>query len=99
MSTGQVENDPLLTPPALEPVTDNTAEFWTNLDRASDREFLHHLRSSRLHQRNVSFAAQQFGAQMLGMMLIGESEMPLQRDGECPMPAEEVPAADPFSQA
>lgn len=91
MSDDAFQTDPLLTPPKLGAASGGTAEFWDNMDRADDREFLHHLRTSRLHQRNVSFAAQQFQSQMLGLMLLGESEKPLRQDEECPQ-------ADPTSQ-
>jgi hypothetical protein len=93
-----LQTDPLLAPPEFSDAGDGTGDFWANMDRAYDREFLHNLRTSRLHQRNVSFAAQQFQAQMLGLMLLGESEKPLRQDEECPTPEPVGPAADPTRQ-
>lgn len=73
--------------PAGSPGTEG---FWADIDRQYDTEFRHHKRMSRLHQQNVSLAAQQFQSQMLGLMLLGESEQPLA--------GQEAPKADPTAQ-
>jgi len=74
MSDVQNPGETAPAPGAGSPGTEN---FWMDIDRQSDTEFRHHSRMSRLHQRNISFAAQQFQSQMLGLMMLGESEMPL----------------------
>jgi hypothetical protein len=90
-------------PPAGSGGGAGTADFWANIDRQYDADFRHHLRMSRLHQRNMSFAAQQFQSQMMALMLLGESEAVLEQVGGLPpMPdpptpngSTEAPAPDP----
>jgi len=84
-----------LEPHALGPGSPGTEDFWKNIDRQNDTEFLHHFRMSRLHQRNISFAASQFQSQMLGMMLLGESEQPLVPGGSDGPAAEGDAATQP----
>lgn len=76
-----------LEPPIPGEGSPGTEAVWQNIDRQYDTEFLHHLRVSKLHQRNISFAAEVFQSQMLGLMLLGESEMPLVPGGNGPQAA------------
>jgi len=56
------------------PENPGTEGFWTDIDRAYDADFRHHTRMAKLNQQSVSFALQTFQSQMLGLMLLGESE-------------------------
>lgn len=71
---GQMPENGTSQPPEANP---NSAAFWQDIDRAYDTEHQHHKRMSELHRANISFAAQQFQSQMLGLILVGEAEMPL----------------------
>jgi len=92
-----MNDDPLLQMPPVGGGSEGTQGVWADIDRSYDTEFRHHLRTSRLHQRNNSFNAQQFQSQLLGMMLLSESEAPLVGSGDAqPPPAD--PPADPTPQ-
>ena len=73
-----------------------TEGVWADIDRSYDVEHLHNLRQVKINQRNISFAAQQLRSQMLGLMLVGEADLPLVPGGTCEeQAAEGEPTADP----
>lgn len=67
--------------PVLAAGSQGTEGVWADIDRAYDVDHLHNMRASRLHQRNASFAAQQFQSQMLALALLTEGKMPLVTGG------------------
>lgn len=83
------QTDPILQMPPAAGGSPGTEGVWADIDRAYDADFRHNLRVSRLTQRNASFAAQQFQAQMLGLALLSDSEFPLVADPQGP-PADPI---------
>lgn len=76
-------------PVAPEQSTGGAEDVWANIDRAYDTEYKHHKRMTKLHQQAATLSAQTFQSQMLGLLLLGESEQALQQA------AAEAPQPDP----
>lgn len=74
------------------PGSPGTEDVWKSIDRAYDTEYRHQQRSQRLLARQVTMTTQIFQSQMLGLMLLGESEQLLVPD-DGQTPSENEPTA------